>query len=339
MILNPIKNHNSPPVSVIILTYNGSKYIGPLLESLQNQTYPRNQMEIIVVDNASTDNTVNIIQENYPFINIISLKKNIGFAAGNNQGLLHAQYDLLVFLNQDTLCHREWLSVLVDTMVKDNNIAACNPNIITAQFSDAEGFEAKPLPDSLHLYDLSPFGYARKRELRGKPTYHQKLLSGCSFIIKREVITRLGYLFDEKLWMYAEDTDLSLRLHQSGHKICAVRNALVYHLHNTAFKFNREILRTAVRAIINRVLVYYKNMNGIEFLLFLPLLFIGGNFKIFEFNTPAYQKILLFLPYSIFSMTCMIIALVSLPKYAARLKRSSHGRKKFNFVILKLLLH
>ena len=339
MAQNSKKNPDRPPVSIIILTYNGSRYIGPLLDSLRDQTYPSDQVEIIVIDNASIDDTVDIIQKNYPAVNLVILNKNVGFAAGNNQGLLQAKSDLLVFLNQDTLCHREWLSVLVETMVKNDDIAACNPNIITEDVKRISSLEKNRLPESLHLMDLSPFGYGRSRKLYGNSIYPSKLLSGCAFIIRRDVITRLGYLFDENLWMYVEDTDLSLRIHRDGHKICAVKEAVIYHFHRDVFKLSKKTLVTAARAIRNRVWVYYKNMSGIEFLLFLPLLFIGGNFKLFEFNLPLYQKFVLLLPYSFFSMVSMALGLLFLPKYAVGLKHSLPNHKRGKFFILKLLMN
>ena len=105
------QNHNPdfPNVSVIILTYNASEYIQPLLDSLSNQSYPQERMEILVVDNASTDETLSITRKNFSFVKVVAVEKNIGYAAGNNQALLHARHDLLVFLNQDTICHPNFL--------------------------------------------------------------------------------------------------------------------------------------------------------------------------------------------------------------------------------------
>ena len=131
MTLNSNQYTDYPNVSIIILTFNGSEYIKPLLDSLLNQTYPQERMEILVVDNASNDETLRIIRENFTSVKIIALEKNIGFAAGNNQALLHASHDLLVFLNQDTICHPGFLPSLVNRMEADKTLAACNPNIIS----------------------------------------------------------------------------------------------------------------------------------------------------------------------------------------------------------------
>ena len=125
-----------PDVSLIILTYNGYKYIEALLDSLFDQSYPVKKMEIIVVDNASTDNTLSIVQKKYPQVRRVALEKNVGFAAGNNQGFQHARHNFLVFLNQDTVCHRDCLRELMNTMIENKEIMACNPNIITTKTDD-----------------------------------------------------------------------------------------------------------------------------------------------------------------------------------------------------------
>ncbi len=335
---NLSNNHPLPPVSVIILTFNGEKYISPLLRSLEAQTYPRELVEIIVVDNASTDNTETIIRQKHPGVHPIVLKKNVGFAAGNNHGLLHARHDLLVFLNQDTVCHSEMLNSLVNIMIKNKHLAACNPNIIPSDPANSATVNLKSAPTLLHLCDLSPFGYGKNRILPGRSMYNTKLLSGCAFVIRRQTIRQLGYLFDDRLWMYAEDTDLSLRMYLRGQKIGAVCDAVIFHLHSRNMGFGKSRLLLGGQAIKNRLLVYYKNMNLLEFLVFFPLLFYGGIFKIYEFPLTAAKKAAYLLPFGVFSMACMIIAVFQLPAFTAQKRKYMAKRRLPGFPILKLLL-
>lgn len=338
MTLNIKQNQSYPPVSVIILTFNGAEYISQLLHSLEDQTYPSDLVEIIVVDNASTDDTTGIVRRTHPFVNLVLLKKNIGFAAGNNQGLLHAKHDLLVFLNQDTICHPAFLKSLLNIMINDKTLAACNPNIITPNPPTIDQIDLKSPPMSLYVCDLSPYGYGKNRILDGKPLYYTKLLSGCAFMIRRETITKLGYLFDNQIWMYAEDTDLSLRIHNAGQRICASRNSIIYHLHKTSSDLNKNRLRLAGQAIMNRVYVFFKNMTGLEFIIFLPFLMFGGIFKIFEFSLPCTKKAIYFLPFSLFSITCMIIALLHLPRFAANKRLKMEHRRSPDLSLLKRIL-
>jgi GT2 family glycosyltransferase len=327
-----------PNVSIIILTYNGAAYILPLLKSLSEQTYPPDQVEIVVIDNASTDRTVQLIQDNYKAVKIVSLKKNLGFAAGNNQGYLHARHDLMVFLNQDTVCHPDLLKALVSKMREDKSLAACNPNIIPAPASGSFAADWRAPIRALHLMDLSPYGYGRNRIIPQKHFFHTKLLSGCAFIIHRATINDLGYLYDDQLWMYAEDTDLSLRIHRSGMKMGVVKDAIIYHLHDRNESLKSGKLSLAARAIMNRVCIFYKNMGMFEFLLFYPFLLLGGNFKIFEFSMPAVKKIVYFIPFCFFSMACMLCAVFRFNRFSKDRRRILKNRDKKDISLLKLIL-
>jgi GT2 family glycosyltransferase len=335
-------NSNQPPdypnVSVIILTYNGGEYIKPLLDSLKNQSYPQDRIEILVVDNASTDETLSITRSNFSSVKIIPLKNNIGFAAGNNQALLHASHDLLVFLNQDTICHPGFLQSMVNKMESDKTLAACNPNIITPEAENFGTMDESFTPESLYLCDLVPFGYGQNRIINGKNNYRTKLLSGCAFIIRRETVCGLEYLFDDQLWMYAEDTDLSLRIHNMAHNIYVTRDAIVYHLHKSNMALEKGRILTAAGAIKNRVFAFYKNMSGLEFFFFFPFLFFGGIFKIFAFQLTTARKAIYFLPFGFFSMACMLSALFQLSRFAAKKRRIMKQRRIPNFALLKLIL-
>jgi hypothetical protein len=336
MLLN---SKNYPPVSIIVLTYNGSDYIAPLLASLLDQSYPQDHMELIVVDNASTDETVEVVKKNYPSVHVVVLEKNIGFAAGNNEGLQHAKHDLLVFLNQDTVCHPDFLKSLVNVMASDATLAACNPNIVTACAENFNEVERESPQESLYVCDLSPFGYGQNRIISGEKVYNTKLLSGCAFIIRREMILKLGYLFDDQLWMYAEDTDLSLRIHNTGQRIKATKESIIFHLHNRNMEFKTNKLLLAGQAIKNRVCVFFKNMHTLEFIIFFPLLFFGGAFKIFEFPLPAARRALYFMPFSLFSMVFMIIALFETPRFAAKKRLCMRKRLIPEFSLLKLIVN
>ena len=338
MASNPKIESSHPPVSVIILTYNGAAFIAPLLQSLADQTYPRERMEVIVVDNASTDDTVSIVGRARGAVKLVPLGKNFGFAAGNNRGLLNARHDLIVFLNQDTFCHPSLLETLVNVMREDRTLAACNPNIITPNPPDMGSVDMQASPGSLYLCDLSPYGYGKYRNLTGRPMRHHKLLSGCAFIIRRQTVSKLGYLFDERLWMYAEDTDLSLRILSLGQRICASRDAVIYHLHHTPDAIDKRRLRLAAQAIRNRVHVFFKNMNGLEFIIFLPFLLLGGNFKVLEFSLPTTKKVFYFVPYSLFSMTCMLLALWQLPRFMVAGGPEPGKRRRSDLSLLKRIL-
>jgi GT2 family glycosyltransferase len=315
-----------PPVSIVILTYNGSKFINGLMSSLLDQDYPLYRIEFIVVDNGSQDNTVALIQRNFPEVKCIALPRNIGFAAGNNVGYHNASNAYLVFLNQDTICHRHWLRGLVRPMLDDSQLAACVSNIVHADPTNAAQLNRSEPFDTLYFCDLSPFGYGRYHAIRETPCTQILLVSGCSFIIRREIVEAMGCLFDQRFWMYAEDTDLSLRILKLGKKICAVRDSVVFHIHGSDFMLSGLGVKKAFGAIHNRVLVYLKNMPWTEFLLYFPLLILGGSTKLLELRMPPSHKALFFIPFSVFSATAMVIAFVSNLLPAVQEKRRTPER-------------
>ncbi|MDA2935716.1 glycosyltransferase family 2 protein [Patescibacteria group bacterium AH-259-L05] len=328
---------NLPNVSVIILTFNGSKYIRNLLKSLEDQSYPREKYEIIVVDNASTDNTISITKE-FKKVRYMVLYSNVGFAAGNNHAIKHAKYKYLAFLNQDIICHQHWLKNLVQKIIGHDNIGACTSNMLMPETKEFKTMDRSSFLNCLYYYSLSIFGYGKYYKNKNKKILYPKILSGGAFIITKKTIKKLGYLFDEQFKMYVEDTDLSMRLHNLGLKICAVRDSIIFHLHYSNPKFNLFHLKIAAKAIMNRVFAFYKNMTNIEFVIFFPMLFVGNLFKIVELRIPFIQKLLLSIPLAFFSMICMIIALFYLPLYSKKRCIVLKNRKVQKFYILKLVL-
>ena len=125
---NHLNIGNEPLVSVIIVNYNGEKYLGNLFKSLANQTLK--SFEVIVIDNASTDKSVDILEQlsldkTLPKVTVFKNKKNVGFCLSNNQGIKLAVGDYVVLLNNDTIVNTTWLEGLVESVQsKDGPVAA-----------------------------------------------------------------------------------------------------------------------------------------------------------------------------------------------------------------------
>ena len=116
-----------PLVSIIIAHWNGEEIIKDCLESLSKTTYEN--YEVIVVDNASTDNSVKIITENFPNIKIVQNNKNYGFAGGNNIGYNHAKGEIILLLNNDTNVEPDWLENLVKFSLDNPQVGILQPKI------------------------------------------------------------------------------------------------------------------------------------------------------------------------------------------------------------------
>jgi GT2 family glycosyltransferase len=117
-----------PLVSIVVVNFNGLHFLNSLISSLLIQSYPH--FEIILVDNASSDQTVSFVKENFPAVRLIESKRNLGFAGGNNLGIQAARGDLIALINSDTVVDRDWLYYLMETIQSDGNIGAVGSKIL-----------------------------------------------------------------------------------------------------------------------------------------------------------------------------------------------------------------
>ena len=128
---------SSPKVSIVILNWNGKKYLQQFLPALLATQY--SSYEVIVADNGSSDDSVHFLQTNYPAIRLIQFSENFGFAKGYNEALKQVSADYYVLLNSDLEITPGWLQPQVDLLEKDKTIAACQPKILS--FNNKKMFE------------------------------------------------------------------------------------------------------------------------------------------------------------------------------------------------------
>ncbi len=189
--------------TIIIVTYNYKKYLESCIESIQNQDYPH---EIILIDNCSTDGTMEFMKENFPCIRYIESNKNIGYGAGNNLGAKYAKGEYLVILNPDTIVEKNWLKEIIKSLEKEERLIT-TPKIL---LYDGSAISACGL--SIHYIGLTFVrGYLAKPYDFEKSEYVGGLSGGCFAIRKKDFIQLEG--FDESFFLYAEDSDLSWRAH------------------------------------------------------------------------------------------------------------------------------
>ena len=269
-----------PFISIMILSYNGMFYLKNCLDSVFDQDYPSDRFEVIVADNGSLDDSVIFLRSNYKDLKIIEFDVNHGFAKGNNLAIEHARGDLLVFLNQDTIVHKKWLSGLVKGIVADN-YDVCQSNMLLPRNEEFEGIHKKEIPRYVYYYELTKYGYVNQiiKDYNDN-IIETKFVSGASFIIKKMVLQEIQYLFDENLVTYHEDMDLSLRLRQKGFKVGVVPSSVVYHLSSFKVTYNKYNIWKNLIMIRNRMMVFRKALRG-RFILFLPILLISQSHKVF----------------------------------------------------------
>jgi GT2 family glycosyltransferase len=215
---------DKPLISVIVLNYNGKAYLKKCLSTLHNQTYPN--VEIILVDNGSSDGSVEFIREHYThWIRLIVSPENIGFAAGNNLGIRASKGKYIATLNNDTEADPYWLEELIKGMKVDERIGMCASKIYLSKdpyIIDSVGH--------IIYRDGSNRGRGRLEEDKGQFSKEEEVFfpSACAALYSKKMLDEIG-LFDESFFAYYEDADLGLRARLAGWKCIFLPRAIVYH--------------------------------------------------------------------------------------------------------------
>jgi GT2 family glycosyltransferase len=239
-------------ISVIIANLNGEKYLPDCLRSLEAQTF--RDFEVIVVDNGSTDGSLDLLKRDFPWVRVIALDENLGFARGNNVGFEASSSEFAATLNNDTIAGPGWLQALYDAAKDDGSAGMVASKI----YLGGQGREL----DSAGML-IYPDGMARQRG-RGETDNGQfdgirdvLFPSACAALYRREMLNEIGY-FDEAFFSYCEDADLGLRGRLAGWKARFAPSAVVHHLYSgTGGKYS------ALKACLverNHLWVLLKNM-------------------------------------------------------------------------------
>ena len=206
---------NSPKVSVIIINYNGKYLLEKCLESLFKVTY--NNFEVILVDNNSSDETVDFITKNYPSIILIKLDANKGFAEPNNIASKVAKGNFILFLNNDTEVTPNFLTELVQVLLANDQIGICQSLLLKP---DGEIDSSGDFIDTIGVVYNSKKQINKIREISSA--------RGASMIIRKKLFLDLDG-FDEKFFVSFEDVDLGWRTWIKGYKVVINPKSIVYH--------------------------------------------------------------------------------------------------------------
>lgn len=202
-------------VSIIIVNYNGKELLKKCLDSLFKIEY--DNFEVIIVDNNSTDNTIEFITKNYPSIQILKLDSNKGFAEPNNLAAKIAKGDFLLFLNNDTVVTPNFISEMMKILEHDKTIGICQSLLLKPDGS---------IDSSGDFIDKLGVVYNSKTKI--KEIRNISSARGASMLIEKKIFNKLGG-FDEKFFFSFEDVDLGWRTWILGYKVVIVPNSIVYH--------------------------------------------------------------------------------------------------------------
>ncbi len=214
-----------PPVSVIIPNYNGIRFLPTCLNALMHQTYPRDRLEIILVDDGSTDGSVTFVRTHFPNVRVVTMGQNRGLAAACNRGASIARGEILALLNNDTEVEPEWVAALVAALEAHPWAGAAASKMllfdrrnVLHSAGDMMGIDG--IPRNRGVWEVD----------RGQYDHQRVVFGGCGGAVayRRKVWDELGG-FDEALFMYLEDVDLAWRMQLRGWGTVFTPDARVYH--------------------------------------------------------------------------------------------------------------
>ena len=224
---------NNPLISIIILNYNAGQLLLNCVESVFKSRYEN--MEVIVVDNASSDKSHITCKEKFNKIHIISNEKNLGYCEGNNVGIRNAKGEFIVILNPDTEVEPSWLDELLHAYIK-NGDGLYQPKILSL-------YEKEILQSTGNMLHLFGFGFAREKGLKdNKQRKNIETIgyaSGTCLFTSISVLNKIG-LFDPFLFLYHDDLDLGWRAAQLGIKSYFVPSSEIYHAESYTLKWSAK---------------------------------------------------------------------------------------------------
>ena len=269
-------------VTVIIPNYNGKAYNEKCLDSLRRQSFK--DFNIVVVDNASDDGSVELIEEHYPEVKLIRLSENFGFSRAVNEGIRVSNTEFIILLNNDTEATDTFIEELVHAIDGKEEV-----------FSVAAKMLQMANPDKIDgagdLYCALGWAFAIGKG-RNKKYYDKErtVFSACAgaAIYRRAIFEIIGY-FDEFHFAYLEDVDVGYRARIMGYRNIYTPKAVVYHVGSgfSGSRYNSFKIRLAAR---NSWYVIYKNMPFWQIIINLPFFMIGFGVKALFFICKGYGR-------------------------------------------------
>jgi len=221
-------------ILIVIVNYNGKHLLAKNLPSVISTDYK--DFDIVVVDNDSSDGSVEYLRENFPTVKVVESGENLGFGRGNNLGVhTYPNYDAYLFLNNDVSVPKDWLKELVKVIENDNKIGAVGPKVLYSKKKNG-----KYIVNSAGIQvDKHFMAYDRYDKEEDNPKYDVveeiDALMGGAFLVRRDAFEKAGG-FNPKMFLYYEDIDLSLRIKDLGYKVMYCGKSKVFHDHMASSK-------------------------------------------------------------------------------------------------------
>lgn len=268
-------SRNEESVAILILNYNSKPFLEDCLTSLFEQNYKN--FDCFLLDNHSTDGSLDLVKEKFPDVQIIAHPKNYGFGRGFNEGIkqVYNDFEYIALLNPDIKADKRWLEESINTFKNHPKAQICSGLVLDweGKFVDnAGGMTINFLGgifggflSGISMQDIPPKYKSQEfRVFFGIAT---------AIVARADAFTKFG-LFDESYFMYFEDIDLSWRVLLGGGEILVNPKAVIYHYGHGAKKTKGIQLKIAGTTETNFLATYFKNLNLSTFILVLPLLLL-----------------------------------------------------------------
>lgn len=234
-------------VVVIIVTYNGSKWLNKCLQSLQQSVLP---ISVIAIDNASTDNSVQILKQ-FSFVEVIQSETNLGFGKANNIGIkraLEENFDYCFLLNQDTWIETDTIQNLVKVAEQNQKFGIISP----MHFSPGE----ISLDANFEMY------WKRKTNSISSEVDEVPFVNAAAWLLSRKVIEKVGY-FEPMFDHYGEDRNYSDRVRYHGFKTVIVQNSKIYHDRTITRSFQKDVKQSKYKMLAEVLNVNHNYIIGL----------------------------------------------------------------------------
>lgn len=253
-------------ITIVIPNYNGIKYIDDCLKSVFKQTVPA---DVVVVDNGSTDGSLEVIKEKYPDVRLVELGDNTGFATAVNVGIKEAKTEYIFLLNNDTVIQEDVSEKLLKAIKRYPKAFSVSSKMLA--------LKGEHLIDDTGDYYCA-LGWAftlGKDSASDKHSQKRQVTSACAgaAIYKKSILEEIG-AFDDAHFCYLEDVDLGIRARIYGYSNYYEPSAIVYHAGSGTSGSRHNAFKVQLTSANNLYLIY-KNMPVLMFLINLPLIIFG----------------------------------------------------------------
>ena len=257
-----------PSISVVVPNWNGRHHLSACLDSLLALDYPSDLVDVIVVDNGSTDGSVELVGAKYPQVRVLRNPGNTGFAHACNQGVDASTAEFVAFLNNDARVDPAWLRELVAVAEGDPAVAAVGSLVLDWEGTHLDFARSglSPLARGLQLDHGRPVGDAPREP------HEQLFANGAAVLVRRDAFREVGG-FDRRFFAFYEDVDFGWRCWVLGWRVLVAPASRVYHRHHGT---SRRLRAAQVEFLLTRnaVMAAVKNLEGDTLAALLPVLLL-----------------------------------------------------------------